>query len=106
MKKQLYYLVVDELLSHIPDNIKKVSYLMDLLEIGREVAYRRIQGKIPFAAEELLLMAVDLGVSIDKILNIKTNTQLPPAPGKVTFKSGDNEIILAATNVSIIIKNI
>jgi hypothetical protein len=67
--EQLYDLLVSQLLNRIPDNIKRSSYLMELLGIGRESVYRRIRGEIPFTTKEILQMAVALNVSIDKVID-------------------------------------
>jgi hypothetical protein len=71
MSKELYNLVANHLLESIPDNVKKVSYVRNLLGIGREAAYRRLRGEIPFTAGELLTIAVNLNESIDDVLNIR-----------------------------------
>lgn len=46
--------LISRILISIPDNINPVLYLMDLLDLSRESAYRRIRGEIPFTFWEIL----------------------------------------------------
>jgi hypothetical protein len=52
-------------LANIPKNIKPVVYLSNVLDMSRESAYRRIRGEIPFTVQEMAMLAMDLGFSID-----------------------------------------
>jgi hypothetical protein len=75
MHKQLYGILVRELLDRIPNNIKTVLYLTDLLELSPESVYRRLRGDVIFSAEEILKMAIDLHVSIDDVINQSNQSQ-------------------------------
>ncbi|MDR1652682.1 MAG: hypothetical protein LBS01_03350 [Prevotellaceae bacterium] len=52
----------------IPAHTKPVNYLMDALDLGRESAYRRLRGEIPFSFEEVALLSSKLDFSIDEII--------------------------------------
>ncbi|MDR1810820.1 MAG: hypothetical protein LBR34_10560 [Prevotella sp.] len=58
-----------KIIESIPPQIKPISYLMDVLDIGRESAYRRIRGDIPFTFEEITNLSLKLGFSIDEVIN-------------------------------------
>ncbi|MDR1516511.1 MAG: hypothetical protein LBS52_00170 [Dysgonamonadaceae bacterium] len=66
MGKQL---LVKRILEGIPSYVKPISYLMDTLDLGRESAYRRLRGEIPFTFEEVSKLSVDLDFSVDEIIN-------------------------------------
>ena len=42
MNNNLNKSVLDKILNCIPENIKPVNYLMDILDLGKESAYRRL----------------------------------------------------------------
>ncbi|GHS97650.1 hypothetical protein FACS189421_04820 [Bacteroidia bacterium] len=75
MEKNLYGLLIDHLLDHIPKSIKASSFLMDLLGLGRESIYRRIRGEIPFTADEIIKIAAALHVSIDEVIDSNNKGQ-------------------------------
>lgn len=53
----------------LPENVKIVYYLMDLLSLGREAIYRRLKGEIKFNMDELILISRNLDISLDRIVN-------------------------------------
>jgi hypothetical protein len=60
--------LIEKILDRIPSHIKPINYLMDNLDIGRESAYRRLRGDIPFALEEVVRLSRILEFSIDEAL--------------------------------------
>ncbi|MDR1810356.1 MAG: hypothetical protein LBR34_08140 [Prevotella sp.] len=58
-----------KILESIPSHIKPITYLMDTLDIGRESAYRRVRGEIPFTFDEVSKLSLDLDFSIDEVIN-------------------------------------
>jgi len=62
-------LLIADILSKIPENKKPVHYLMDLLGLSIESAYRRIRGEIPFTFNEITKLSLSLGFSVDKLIN-------------------------------------
>jgi len=65
-----------KILSSISDNIKPIEYLVGLLNISKESAYRRLRGEIPFTFKEIAKMAVDLNFSVDELLSKNKNSQV------------------------------
>jgi len=65
--KEINNQIIYAITSRIPAHQKIVYYLMDLLQISKESAYRRIRGDIPFSIEELLLITQNLKISLDEI---------------------------------------
>ena len=65
----------DNLIAVIRENIRDkanlTTYLSDILNIGRESAYRRIRGEINFTFEEIIILSQDLGFSVDNIIGAK-----------------------------------
>lgn len=52
----------------IPPDIKPASYLMDVLNVGIDSAYRRLKGEIPYSFEEIAKISIELGFSIDEMV--------------------------------------
>ena len=57
-----------KILESIPENIKPIEFLTELLNIGKESAYRRMRSEIPFTFEEITTLALELDFSIDEII--------------------------------------
>lgn len=77
MTENLNRTVLEKILNLIPDNIKPVNYLMDALDLGKESAYRRLRGEKAFSFEEIAILAAQLDISLDEIIqNNKRNTAL------------------------------
>jgi hypothetical protein len=61
-------LLTTKILDCIPKNIKPIEYLIELLGISKESAYRRLRGEIPFTFREMSKLSLDLDFSIDEII--------------------------------------
>jgi len=61
--------LTEKIEENIPPQYKAIPYLMDILDIGRESAYRRLRGEIQFSFEEVAKLAYNLGFSLDEIIN-------------------------------------
>ena len=57
-----------KILENIPENIKPIDFLTELLNIGKESAYRRMRSEIPFTFDEITKLALELNFSIDEII--------------------------------------
>ena len=57
-----------KILESIPENIKPIEFLTELLNIGKESAYRRMRSEIPFTFEEITKLALELDFSVDEII--------------------------------------
>jgi len=73
--KNLNEKVVSEINGRLPKNTNAVNYLMDLLCLGKESAYRRLKSQIPFTLEEVAVVASDLGFSLDGIMGAKNGNR-------------------------------
>ncbi|GHT70650.1 hypothetical protein AGMMS50239_39250 [Bacteroidia bacterium] len=60
--------LITKILDSVPVHIKPINYLMDSLDIGRESAYRRLRGEIPFTLKEASKLSLELGFSIDTVV--------------------------------------
>lgn len=73
MAMNLNETILTKILELIPVNIKPVNLLMDILDIGKESAYRRLRGEKPLSMEELYKLSLVLNFSLDEIIgNNKT----------------------------------
>lgn len=52
----------------IPEGTNLANILMDTLFIGKEAAYRRLRGEVPFTLYETATISTKLGISIDNIV--------------------------------------
>jgi hypothetical protein len=68
MNEKQNELLITRVLECIPNNIKPIEFLMELLNIGKESAYRRMRGEIPFTFEEIIKLALTLDFSVDEII--------------------------------------
>jgi len=68
MKTSLNEMLITMIGNSLPAGKKTVSYLMTLLNLSRESAYRRIRNDIPFTFEEIATICLDLGLSIDEMI--------------------------------------
>jgi len=73
--KQLNSKFVDEIVSHLPNKRRLAQYLIELLGIGKESAYRRMKSEIPFSFEEVAAVSGDLGLSLDQLLGLKADSR-------------------------------
>jgi hypothetical protein len=61
-------LLTKKILESIPKNIKPIEYLIKILDISKESAYRRLRGDINFTFEEMSKLAMNLDFSLDQII--------------------------------------
>lgn len=66
---QITLAVIDYLNEIFPGQKAVINFLMDLLSIPYEVAYRRVKAKIPFRLYEVFVIANHLNCSIDNMVN-------------------------------------
>ncbi|MDR1371947.1 MAG: hypothetical protein LBJ17_02310 [Dysgonamonadaceae bacterium] len=64
-----------KILSSLPKNIKPTEYLMDILNISKESAYRRLRNEIPFTFEEITKIVLDLNFSVDEVISLGNHSQ-------------------------------
>lgn len=74
MNSNLNEIVLTKILNLIPENMKPVNYLMDVLDLGKESAYRRLRGEKVLSFEEIYKLSLALDFSLDEISeNTETN---------------------------------
>jgi hypothetical protein len=66
---ELYKKINQKLCSSIPDKVKPVDWLIDNLKIGKESAYRRLRGDVPYMLEEVCQMASVLNFSLEDLVD-------------------------------------
>lgn len=66
----LSYRFVDILTERIPHKSVLANQLADLLDIEKESVYRRLRKEIPFTFNEVGIIATQLGLSLDKLVNV------------------------------------
>jgi hypothetical protein len=69
-------LLTTRILDGIPENIKPIEYLMGVLNIGKESAYRRMRGEIPFTFDEIAVLSLKLNFSVDEIIGKNTEERV------------------------------
>jgi hypothetical protein len=75
MDKKQNQILVEKILTNIPQNIKPVGYLMEILDIGKESAYRRMRGEIPFTLSEIMKLSLTLGLSMDELIGCNQSSR-------------------------------
>jgi len=58
--------IIDKIIKNTPANVTPTKYLMEVLDISRVSAYRRLKGLIPFCYEEIILLAREMNFSLDE----------------------------------------
>jgi len=67
MDKKLNQNLVTKILERIPQNVKPVNYIMDVLDLSTESIYRRMRSDICFTFAEAAKLASILDFSIDEV---------------------------------------
>ena len=73
MNDKIHDIIIATIRDYIPEKENLTNYLSDILNIGRESAYRRVRGEINFTLDEMIKLSLTLGFSIDNIIGIKRN---------------------------------
>ena len=63
--------LIEVIRTKVPHENKLATYLADKLILGKESVYRRLRGEIPFTFEEIAVLSLDLGFSVDNIIGSK-----------------------------------
>ncbi|NDW19692.1 hypothetical protein D0T53_12335 [Dysgonomonas sp. 216] len=64
--------LIDVLNNKIPKKSDQMSLILEKMPIGREAAYRRLRGDVPFSFAEACILSKELNVSLDKIATTGT----------------------------------
>lgn len=76
MNNKLNETVLLKILNIIPAKIKPVNLFMNVLDIGKESAYRRLRGEKPLSFEEIHKLSLELGFSMDGIVDYRESSNL------------------------------
>jgi hypothetical protein len=76
MDAKLNEVLAQTIEEHIPQNIKPIDYLMDILDISRESAYRRMRGEISFTLDEVAKLAYQLDFTVDDIIGVNNKERI------------------------------
>ena len=63
--------LINILKNRTPERENTVDLLMNIIPIGKEAAYRRLRGEIPFSLEEAVTICQKLNVSLDVLAGTK-----------------------------------
>lgn len=72
MKSSLNKKIISIINNYFTNNVKTVQYLSDLLNLSRESVYRRLKNEIPFSFHEIVIIASEIGMSIDEIVGYES----------------------------------
>ena len=61
----------------IPHKATLVNTITELLDIDKDVVYRRLRGEVKFSFAEMAMIAKSLGISLDNIAGIDTEQSKP-----------------------------
>ena len=62
--------LIEAIHAHTPRHSNPASMLMDILNIGREAAYRRLRGEVLFSFGEACLLCARMHFSLDRVLGL------------------------------------
>lgn len=71
MKNRLQEELIRTILMHIPEGQNSTVYISNILNLEREYVYRRLRGDTNFTIEEVALLSIKLGFSVDNIVKLK-----------------------------------
>lgn len=63
--------IIEIIRQKTPDKENSVDFLMNILPLGKEAAYRRLRGDVAFSLDESAIICKNLNVSLDLLLGIK-----------------------------------
>lgn len=55
--------------ARLPRDVNPVWFIMDVLSISKEAAYRRLRAEVPLSLRESVLLANELGISLNEVAN-------------------------------------
>lgn len=68
MKNNFNKVLISIIQDNLPSNVKLVNYLMEILCLGKESAYRRIRNQIPFTMDDVIKLSYELNFSLDEVI--------------------------------------
>ena len=68
--------LIEAIHAHTPQHSNPASLLMDMLNIGREAAYRRLRGEVPFTFGEASALCARMHFSLDRVVGLAAMDKL------------------------------
>ncbi|MDR2954048.1 MAG: hypothetical protein LBV43_03105 [Prevotella sp.] len=65
--------LIKALKANTPSKENTVNLLMGIIPLGKEAAYRRLRGEIPFSLDEACMISKSLNLSLDKLLQTNSD---------------------------------
>lgn len=65
--------LIQEMRECLPTGANLANVLMGILNLGKEATYRRLRNEVPFTLSEAVLIARQLGMSLDKLAGAQVN---------------------------------
>lgn len=84
MKDQLHNDLLGAIKARVPSGTNVANLLTDILCIGKEAAYRRLRGEVPFTLQEIALISNAMDISIDSIIGQNDSIKSKPFQLKLT----------------------
>jgi hypothetical protein len=72
-----YDAFIEELRKKIPQGSVLANMLVDILCLEKSAVYRRLRNDVPFAFHEIVLIARQMGISLDSIAGTATESTIP-----------------------------
>lgn len=89
--------------NHLAENINIAHFLMGILNISRESAYRRIRNEILYSMQEIVILASKLNFSLDKIFDDVNRAKfLSRKPQVKETSPADNYIEMMRSTLNVI----
>lgn len=85
LSKELHDKFLEILKERIPERGKAATFLMDVLYIEKEAAYRRLRREVPFTFAEVAILSKKLNISLDSLLEV-----MPTYRGQIYHMYGQN----------------
>lgn len=67
IREELNQTLIRAIKTRLLEGVSVVGFIMKTLSIGKEAAYRRLRGDVPFSFYEVTLITKELGLSLDQI---------------------------------------
>lgn len=83
MDQKLHNNLIEIIRGRIPHGENLANLLSDMLYIGKEAAYRRLRGEVPFTFDEVAILSKAMDISIDEIIGM-TSAKSKPFQLKLT----------------------
>jgi len=60
--------IINKIIHSVPANVKPAEYIMNILDISKGSAYRRLNGTLSFSYDEIAILAMKMNFSVDEVI--------------------------------------